>query len=337
MKTLIHTILLGLFAFLPMVSAIADETPNPENRENFLPAPLLLLDDQFTRHAVVVEKNSHTLFVYKNENGLPKLVTTHAAATGKFPGNKTNEGDRKTPEGVYFISDFFDRPQLDSRYGEYSKIYGIGAFDLSYPNLMDRRAGKTGSNIWLHATDDNSRIEKGLDSRGCVVLSDENLKGVSQYLDLGNTPIIITQDLHFLSRKSFLKNRSIIKDLITGWVSAWESKDLSSYLSFYDQKRFRDPKKGSYSSFRAYKRRVFKNSDNPEIKMENLSILADDDYIVVQMTQNYKSNLVDDTGKKILYLKRNAAYDWKIVAEQFTKLPAPGNVTLGLNNRYFSE
>ncbi len=49
---------------------------------------------------------------------------------------------------------------------------------MNYPNPIDQRLKKTGGGIWLHSTNDETRIEKGLDSRGCVVAANNDLKEI---------------------------------------------------------------------------------------------------------------------------------------------------------------
>ena len=55
------------------------------------------------------------------------------------------------------------------------------------------------------------------------------------------------------------------------------------------------------------------------------------------MEQDYKSQLVQDIGKKTLYLKRDKNYNWKIVSEQWTKLPNKTNIAFVPGMRFFTE
>jgi hypothetical protein len=59
--------------------------------EIYHPSNLLQLDDKFSHHVMLVEKSTHKISVYKNNNGIAELVKTFKIATGKFAGNKTNE------------------------------------------------------------------------------------------------------------------------------------------------------------------------------------------------------------------------------------------------------
>ena len=48
--------------------------------------------------------------------------------------------------------------------------------------------------IWLHSTNDETRIDKGLDSRGCVVAANNDLKEIAQFVELDKTNIVIVHD-----------------------------------------------------------------------------------------------------------------------------------------------
>lgn len=283
--------------------------------QDFAPANLLRLEERFAHHVLLVEKSTHSLHLYQNQEGLPKLVKTFKIASGKSRGDKLREGDHKTPEGVYSLHEFFSKQQLLQRHGEMSKMYGAGAFTTDYPNVMDQRAGKTGSGIWLHSTDDESRIDKGLDSRGCVVVNDTDLRALAQYLDLPHTPMVIVQDISYLSTASWQKKRRELNDVIDGWARAWKEKRFGDYISYYHPQEFKDRSRGGYQSFRAYKQSVFARPDTPQITIDSVSILAAEGYAVATLRQDYRSPVINDTGKKTLYLKQDENYDWKIVAE----------------------
>lgn len=305
--------------------------------QDFLPSNLLGLDPVFTHHVLLVEKSTHSLSVYENDKGMPRLVQKFKIASGKIRGDKGREGDRKTPEGIYTLNEFLSDSVLKQRHGEMAKMYGAGAFTTDYPNLMDQRAQKTGSGIWLHSTDDASRIDKGLDSRGCVVVNDFDLKQVSKYLDLGNTPIIIVQDVHYLARATWERNRSDIMKAIDGWADAWKGKRFNDYISYYHPVHFRDRSKGNYAAYKAYKQAVFSRPDTPSIGIDAVSALVAENYAVVTLRQDYRSAVINDTGKKTLYLLQDENYDWKIVAELWEKAPEKNDLAFTPSMRFFRE
>jgi murein L,D-transpeptidase YafK len=304
--------------------------------EEYLPANILMLDAKFTHHVILVEKATHKLHLYQNSDSYPKLVKTFNAATGKFKGDKFINGDHKTPEGIYTIYEFLSKEELLRRHGKYAEIYGSGAFPMDYPNFMDERAGKTGGGIWLHSTDDDNRIYKGLDSRGCVVVQNADLKEVSKYIELEHTPVIVTQDVTFLSKSTWERNRKDINDAVSKWANAWQSKDFETYIASYDPQKFYDRTRGNYAAYKAYKKAVFSRPDSPSIKIEFISILINPEYAVVNLQQDYRSAVINDVGKKTLYLKKDANYEWKIVGELWQKT-SHDNLAFTPSKRFFKE
>lgn len=288
--------------------------------EVYYPAALLMLDDKFSHNVFVAEKSTHTLYLYENSNGLPKLIKKYQMVTGKKSGNKKFMGDYRTPEGIYYLTEFISHLELAKRYGQEGEIYGSGAFVSNYPNIIDQREGKTGGGIWLHSTNNETRIDKGLDSRGCVVVHNDELKDLSQYIELNKTQIIITHDLNMISKETFENNKEIIKKFVESWLDTWRNEDLDKYISHYSKEEFKDGTRGDYEQFRSYKKNVFWNPGNPKIDMLDLSYFDFGKYALVQFTQHYVSDKIDDYGKKVLYLQKDEFYDWKIVSEGWSKI-----------------
>ena len=74
--------------------------------KEFYPDALLQLDNYFSHHILVAVKSTHKLHLYKNDDGYPKLLKTYQMATGKKSGDKLFQGDHRTPEGIYYFTDF---------------------------------------------------------------------------------------------------------------------------------------------------------------------------------------------------------------------------------------
>lgn len=310
---------------------------NTYSSDNFYPANIFLLDQRFSHHVVIVEKSTHMLYIYQNDMGQPKLLKSYQIATGKVKGNKQIQGDKKTPEGIYQFRRFHSANYLTNLYGKTGLIYGAGAFTMTYPNEIDKRRGKTGGGIWLHSTDDDARVSKGLDSRGCVVATDKDLKDISQFIELTNTPVIIVQNMNFMSKKSWTTEKSEITELINTWSTAWQNKDFTNYINSYSKNEFMHKIRGNYNQYRRYKKAVFSRKDSPAIDIKNVSILSTSQYAVVTLEQDYKSEVIQDIGKKVLYLKKNANYEWKIVAEKWSKLGENQNLSFTPKMRYFND
>jgi murein L,D-transpeptidase YafK len=282
--------------------------------ETYKPFNILKTDNYFAHHVLIAEKSTHQLHLFQTENDEIKLLKTYQIATGKKSGDKFKEGDFKTPEGIYFFNSFMSKQQLLSKIGNEAKIYGAGAFFTNYPNEIDQIFNKKGSGIWLHSTNDETRIEKGLDSRGCTVMVNNDLKEVSKYIELNKTPYIITQRLDWLNNDSYKSSQEEIVNFVNSWKDAWTNKNLEQYLSHYDQKQFKDVK-GDFNKYKAYKTNVFSMPGTPKVEIEHLTILQEKTYAKVIFIQKYQSQGLTDLGKKELYLVRDESDNWKVIRE----------------------
>lgn len=324
--------IIGLVFYTSFFAYSADVTAK------LYPAPLLSLDNFYSHHILIAEKSTHQLHLFKNTDGNPELVKSYQVVTGKKTGDKGNEGDFRTPEGIFSFTDFLTNKQLIEKSGAQGVIYGAGAFVTDYPNPVDQQMGKTGSGIWLHSTNDETRLDKGLDSRGCVVTANTDLLDVSKYLELFKTPIIIVQDLVYLNEKTYLTQRHDLKKSIDTWLESWRNKDIEGYMSHYHPNEFKDVK-GNFPKYKSYKKAVFSNPGKPKIDLENIAILQAKNYAVVIFTQKYQSSTINDAGKKTLYLKQDDSYNWKIIREVFSKNGAEGNdqVAFTPSMRFFKD
>jgi len=287
--------------------------------DKYLPEALVQMDEYFSHHVLVAEKSTHRLHLFQNDNGNPKHVKTYQMATGKKSGDKTFQGDFRTPEGIYHFSQFLTHADLIKRHGKAGEIYGVGAFVMNYPNQIDQRLGKTGGGIWLHSTNDETRIDKGLDSRGCIVAHNGELIELSKYIELNRTNMVVVDRLNYLSDRTWNQAKSKLTNFISTWIKSWEEENIKGYVSHYHQKEFFDKYRGNYSQFKTYKRAVFSNPGTPKVRISNLSIMRAKEYAVATFVQHYESKTIKDIGKKTLYLKRDGYYNWKIVSESWTK------------------
>jgi murein L,D-transpeptidase YafK len=311
-------------------------TANIFAQESFLPTNLLQADDKYTHHILIVEKSTHKLMLFRNLEGKPEKVAEFQIATGKNSGNKSSEGDKKTPEGVYELTKFFDSRELLRQYGDYGKIYGSGAFVMSYPNVIDHRSGKTGNGIWLHSTDDESRISKGLDSRGCVVVNDASLREVAKYIDLdARTSIVTVETLEFWKQATWEKNRDKVNNMLKGWIKNWNELNAKEYLSHYDTAEFRDDTNKNFKAWREHKTRIFQTNKSINVSMDHVSLIWHQGLVYVNFDQNFSSSLKSDVGRKKLILKQNDSYDWKIIYESWEELKVVRNLAFTPSQRFF--
>ncbi len=84
---------------------------------------------------------------------------------GKNLGNKQRLGDKKTPEGNYWVNNIFPGKRRGPRFGAL-------VFSLNYPNAQDRLKGKTGGGIWIHGPNQSQRLSPTL---GCLKVGNKDL------------------------------------------------------------------------------------------------------------------------------------------------------------------
>jgi len=192
------------------------------NTPDKLPDSLIFLP--VNSNAILVEKSSQQVFLYSNTGTEILNNLQFLCSTGEAYGDKEKSGDKKTPEGVYFIKDRYEDNEL-------SAIYGKKAFPLDYPNFMDKVAGKSGNNIWLHGT---NKVLKAMDSNGCVAMEDTNILSISDYIAINDTPVIINDTISMTDFHDISTQSNKINGWFKGWVTALNSGSYHDYLDLYD-------------------------------------------------------------------------------------------------------
>ena len=103
-----------------------------------------------------------------------------------------------------------------------------------------------------------------------------------------------------------------LKIIYSKWISAWEKKDIDTFISFYS-KRFRG-RGMDLDQYRAYKKRSFEKYSAIKITAESLKITIKNNRGTVEFIQKFTGDLYNDTGIKKVYFKWEAD-NWKIVKE----------------------
>ena len=277
-----------------------------------VPSALLTLSSH-TKYALVVDKSKNRLYVYKNTgSGLPpELVDDFYVVLGKKRGDKSQEGDLRTPNGVYFVTSYLPDEKLPP-------LYGSGAFPVNYPNEYDRRLQRTGTGIWLHGTDKSLYSRPPLDSEGCVVLTNEEFSRIRHYIEIGRTPVVIGETVPWMTSREWLDQNIEIQSALETWRQNWEKADLSAYLQMYSADFWsRDYDKDSWG---VYKSRVFSGKTYQKIDLSDISLLnypGGDNrqpMVVANFVQHYRSNNFTGNLHKRLYMVKEQGA-WKILYE----------------------
>jgi murein L,D-transpeptidase YafK len=263
--------------------------------------------DAGQKYALVVDTSRATLFVYQNVNGEPRYVTDFYVTIGKLGTEKISEGDQRTPLGVYFVKSDLPKNQL-------ADMYGSGAYPLSYPNEWDRKNNRSGSGIWLHGTPSDTYSRPPRASNGCVVLANEDLKKLASYLQVGITPVIITNRMDWNTEQDERERDALLQE-VEQWRKDWASLDTNAYLGHYARDFSSDGM--DYQSW-ANKKQLVNNAKSwIKVSISNLSMFTYPEHpelVVINFEQNYNSsNLSNRIKKRQYWIKKNDR--WQIVYE----------------------
>ncbi|GGI54254.1 L,D-transpeptidase family protein [Oxalicibacterium solurbis] len=202
------------------------ERPDP----NLIPRPILQMrDDQ--KNVLLVDAKRSRMYVYERvggRNGQFKLASDYYVSQGKLGVNKFKEGDQKTPLGVYYITSRLPGARLPA-------FYGPGALPINYPNEWDKANGRGGSGIWLHGTPPDSYSRPPLSSDGCVVLPNPDLTELSEAVQIGTTPVIISDDVKFVTREKWEADRQSANKMLESWREDLESTDPERLRRHYSR------------------------------------------------------------------------------------------------------
>ncbi len=274
---------------------------------NSLPRYLLQLQPE-QKYAVVVDTEKARLYLYENHNGQPRFVADYYISHGKAGGDKLREGDKKTPIGVYHVTASLPRNKLGD-------FYGSGAFPISYPNEWDKRQGRKGHGIWLHGTPSDTFSRPPRASDGCVVLSNQDLDALAKMLQIGTTPVIISNNIEWLSLDDWQAERGALQQSIGDWRADWESLDTEKYLRHYSKRFFSSNQ--NLEQWAAQKRQVNSGKQWIKVATNNISMFRNpgaDEMVVVAFEQDYRSSNLSNVMKKRQYwIKEDGA--WKIIYE----------------------
>lgn len=295
------------------------EQQNLQN-ENSYPTGLLQISntEAFAKYVLLVDKSKRKLFVFERDNESLKLKEELPTDIGKKSGNKTKRDDHRTPEGIYFFEQILTQPEIPF------ETYGSQAFTTNYPNIFDKLNGKTGSGIWLHSIPDSVPLTRG--SRGCVVVRNKEIKNLGKYIELKQTPIIIYDELNFVTKKEHDIQREQMSQYIEEWRQAWESSNFEKYQNFYDP-RFTAPG-FKFENWIQHKKNLKSKYQYIKVKFSQPFILLHKNEMIIKTLQKYESDLHTDYGIKMIYALKDDTGKYKIIREEWTKAKENGDIAM---------
>jgi len=280
------------------------ERPDP----HWIPSEILQMrKDQ--KNILLVDARLSRLYVYGNDNGTLTLLNDYYVSQGRLGVNKFKEGDQKTPLGVYYITSRVAGAKLPD-------FYGTGALPLNYPNEWDKVNGRGGSGIWLHGTPSNSYSRPPLSSDGCVVLTNVDLKYVSQEVQIGNTPVIISEDIKFVSKKQAEADRLAANKMLEAWRIDLESTDEQRLRQHYSR-NFKPARGQSLDSWLKKTHQAMLGARKIDVTLDDVTFFrypGQKNLIVAAFTQDMKVGKGVQSVRKHQYWSKEGEH-WKIVAE----------------------
>jgi murein L,D-transpeptidase YafK len=244
------------------------------------------------QYVVIVQKSTQDLFIYSNYQAEP--IETFKITSGKNHGAKLMEGDMKTPEGIYFFRNILSGAELPK-----TDDYGEKAFTLNYPNPIDRIEKRDGSGIWLHGAFDGDKIKAPNNSRGCIVMKNQDLVNVSKYIYLNRTPIFIYNTIKYDTVEHIAKRRDRFIHHLKEWKEQWQNKNIDGYIRYYDKDFFYNGM--DRARFKAFKRRLNDSYRFIRVILSDIDVYAFNNYFVASFNQLYISDQNHFYSKKIQY------------------------------------
>jgi murein L,D-transpeptidase YafK len=280
-----------------------------------VPASLIHLGNGkfFSSHGLVVDKKRRVLSVWQNHDGLTEKVKEYPSDLGKKDGVKVSRGDYRTPEGIYFFQKMLEGSGLDFNQ------YGKRAFTTNYPNLFDQRSGKTGNGIWLHAIPEKETLQRG--SKGCVVVRNDSILDVSQFIQLHTTPFVIFDEAPMVSSEEQQKKYKSYQEFIENWRKSWESKDMAKYMSVYSDNF--ETNGMNRQKWEIFKKSLAEKYQSIRVQFSEPVIVEYKDQVIIRTLQRYRSDQKEDFGEKDIYLSIEDGKP-KIIAEQWLAVTDPG-------------
>ncbi|UZP67177.1 L,D-transpeptidase [Desulfovibrio mangrovi] len=239
---------------------------------------------------VAVDKGQQQLYLMEHKSPLA-VAAQYVCTTGQIEGDKQDEGDKKTPEGVYFV-------QRHIPNGLDFGLYGGMAYTLNYPNPMDLLRKKSGHGIWVHGRGHNIVPRE---TQGCVAMNNADLLKLGPNLKPG-TPVVLAHTIADKAPQTTEEKKiaSAVLNMTREWATAWGNRD-SVMFEYYDGDAYTKSQSGDFADFVATKERLFKNLPWILNWIDDIYVLQGPDYWVSWFKQYYRAPNLTVQGYRRLY------------------------------------
>lgn len=212
---------------LPYLTLLFVLSPSVQ-AEDEAPAFVLRVPDSI-RTVFIAETSNAVLHRYERTSGFDvTYVGESYMSIGQNGDGKQRSGDRRTPLGVYFVTEQLDTSRMHEKYGPM-------AFVLDYPNVIDKQSNRTGDGIWLHGVDARGGKRPPLDTDGCLAIPNEELALLEQLFVANSTPVIVGRTMKWLRDEEIKALRSELETAVAAWSASFSSGDMHAHLSLYGE------------------------------------------------------------------------------------------------------
>ncbi|MEG3640165.1 L,D-transpeptidase family protein [Magnetococcus sp. PR-3] len=273
-----------------------------------LPASLLRLSKRHS-HAIAVDLTRSRLFLYDNQGGVPKLIADYYISSGKKGAEKVKQGDKKTPVGLYYVTEYIPGEKLPD-------LYGAGALPINYPNEWDRRHKRTGYGIWLHGTLSGTYSRPPRASDGCVALTNLDFEKLEEKTSIG-TPVLLSKRLLWVKPEAWKKQQRLFLQRLHQWYQDLQSGDPARALRHYAPD-FNNQRK-NYKGWAKHIAKIVKNWKKKAFILTDPSIMqypGEQAMVVVTFTQQDPDGPPGSWRLRRQYWKMDPSEGlWRIVYE----------------------
>jgi len=281
----------------------------PARADERVPAYLIRLPAA-VKTVFVAETSTSKFHRFENLDGMAvDYLGDSFMSIGQNGDGKQRNGDRKTPLGIYFVTEQLDTTRMHEK-------YGIMAFTLDYPNALDRRMERSGDGIWVHGVDRRGGERPVWDTDGCIALPNEDLEALESRFLPNVTPVLVSRSLAWVSQGQVDELRRELDAVVSLWAGSQRNGDMHAYLALYDDDfRHWGMSKADWIAFR---NETLGSRAIEDIAISDVLLLADpaEDGTYLsrfRMVTTEEANTVVVT--KRLYWQRDARGMFKVIAE----------------------
>ena len=263
------------------------------------------------KYVVIVDLPRARLYLMENRDGELRLLRHQYAAMGRNGYGKQASGDLRTPVGVYHVTGWINDNKLP-------ELYGAGAFPVSYPNPWDVFKKRSGNGIWLHGVPRNTYSRPPRSSEGCVTMANADLLALKPYIRLGETPVILSDNVEWLDKNVTSEDREDWLGRIEAWRGRWSAKDTEAYLAYYGEDFTAEGM--NRAQFVEHKRRVNAAKKFIEVKLSDVNLFrypgAGEPLLLAEFTMDYQSDNYSSHAQKQQFWRKEKNGEWKIFREE---------------------